>query len=78
MHSFKMDREQAIFIRHLRRIEDFSWRKVHKEWQKRFVKRSEWWINESLHAKGVPGPHGNQITGMKLCVFAQNLLKEEW
>lgn len=74
----KMDLEQAEFIKHLRVVEGYSFRMIHKEWQRRYQKKSDWWWSEAAFSIGIPLPHGNQIKGIKLCAYAQTLLNEKW
>ena len=73
-----MNLEQAGFIKHLRVVEGYSFRMIHKEWQRRYQKKSDWWRSDIALLKDIPLPHGNQIKGIKLCVYAQKFLNETW
>lgn len=73
-----MDKEQAFFIKHLRVDEEYSWRRVHEEYQKEFISKERWHIGSLLSMYGISPPHGRQQDGRELCRQAQELLNEDW
>lgn len=59
--------------------EDNSFRKIHERFQKKYVNKSQWFINTALSemSDSFPSPHGNQLDGAMICEIAIAQLGEE-
>lgn len=59
--------------------EDNSFRKVHERFQKKYVNKSQWYVNTALSemSDSFPSPHGKQMDGVMICELAMNKLGEE-
>ena len=71
-----MTKDIAQDIRQWRVDEDCSWRKVHTNFQEKYVDPSEWSVNEEMVKHFGVIPTANQLVGMVLCEVAMEYLNE--
>ena len=72
--------EEAKFIKTLRCELEYSYSRIHIEYQLNFVNQKEWWFNPVIlqFDNDKDKPHGKTYEGRALCRAAQELLNENW
>ena len=73
-----MNEHIANDIKQWRVDEGCSWRKVHENYQVKWVDKKNWWFNTAMFEVfgDKSHPHGNQLEGVRLCESAMGFLGE--
>lgn len=68
-----MNIQRAKYVKALME-ENHSYRSIHKKYQLRYIKRSDWWVNENRPNHKLP--HGNYIIGLQICSIADKIINK--
>jgi len=69
-----MNIDRAKFVKSLV-DEGHTYRSIHRTYQIRYIKKSDWWISSKPEDMKRKFPHGNVIIGLQLCSLAKIILK---
>lgn len=69
-----MNIDRAKFVKSLV-DEGHTYRSIHRAYQIRYIKKSDWWISSKPEDMKRKFPHGNVIIGLQLCSLAKIILK---
>lgn len=73
-----MTQEIAEDIKRWRVEEEYTWRSVHREYQKKYIPEEQWYFNEIMVERfGKSEPSGHQMDGIELCHAAMLFLGEK-
>jgi len=69
-----MNIDRAKFVKSLV-DEGHTYRSIHRTYQIRYIKKSDWWMSSKPEDMKRKFPHGNVIIGLQLCSLAKIILK---